>query len=82
MARIVIPPPPRLQGPAEEQIGQLSNYAQQLYGALVEVARAVVAVGAVPEYEIVVSDPPTQGEMVILAETVNAVIDAAGGVTL
>ncbi len=82
MAKIVIPPPPRLQGPAEEQIAQLNNYSQQLYGALVEVARAVVAIGQVTPYTDGASNPPTQAEVVAVAEKANEIIEAASAVSL
>lgn len=82
MAKIVIPPPPRLQGPAEEQIGQLNNYSQQLYGALVEVARAVVAIGQIAPYTDGASNPPTQAEVVAVAEKANEIIEAASAVSL
>lgn len=82
MAKIVIPPPPRLQGPAEEQISQLNNYSQQLYGALVEVARAVAAVGQIAPYTDGASNPPTQAEVVAIAQKSNEIIAAAGAVTL
>ena len=81
LQRITIPTPPRLTGNSSADLDAFVKYSYQLYsavvvqGRLLERLNAVAALSTVSE---VVSDPPTQAQVLALAQKINTIINAAG----
>lgn len=81
MARITLITPARLSGSTEEQLGQVFQYQQQLYGILTNIAKALATVRALPLLELTISNPPTQAEVQAIADRVDAITAALPEIT-